>query len=158
MTLTRHFTATGFVVHKSCVALHWHLKVKAWLPPGGHIEPNEDPLQTVLREILEESGLIAEVVATSPPLGFTYPTSVEPPYTIMVEDIDDPVQGFHQHIDFIYFCRLKSVHLNLSDGWRWVSRNELVSGALLTMPDGEASTPADDVRTLGVTAIDLLKS
>ena len=55
--VTRHFTATGFVVHRGRVALHWHPKVKAWLPPGGHIEANEDPVQAVLREIEEETGL-----------------------------------------------------------------------------------------------------
>ena len=33
----RHFTATAFVVCGDSVALHWHQKVKAWLPPGGHI-------------------------------------------------------------------------------------------------------------------------
>jgi len=56
MTDTRHFTATGFVVHDGCVLLHWHPKVKAWLPPGGHIDENEDPVQAVLREVWEESG------------------------------------------------------------------------------------------------------
>ncbi len=59
LATTRHFTATGFVVHDDSIALHWHPKVKAWLPPGGHIEPNEDPVQAVLREIEEETGLKA---------------------------------------------------------------------------------------------------
>ncbi len=157
MALTRHFTATGFVVHQGCVALHWHEKVKAWLPPGGHIELNEDPVQAVLREVREESGLAADVAPTSPPLDLDYPTRVEPPYTIMVEDIDDPVEGFHQHIDLIYFCRPSSENVKLNAGWLWVSRHELASGTPLRMPDGEASTPPDDVRTLGMTAIDLLQ-
>ena len=43
MTTVRHFTATGFVVDSGRLLLHWHPKVKAWLPPGGHIEENEDP-------------------------------------------------------------------------------------------------------------------
>ena len=64
MAVTRHFTATGFVVHRGRVALHWHPKVKAWLPPGGHIDANEDPVQAVLREIEEETGLEAVVVPT----------------------------------------------------------------------------------------------
>ena len=45
MATVRHFTATGFVVHEGATLLHWHPKVKMWLPPGGHIEPNEDPVQ-----------------------------------------------------------------------------------------------------------------
>ena len=122
MTLVRHFTATAFVVHDDCVALHWHRKVKAWLPPGGHIEENEDPVQAALREVYEETGLRAEVVPTSEVIELQYPTQVLPPFTIMVEDIDDPVQGFHHHIDMIYFCRLTGPAVPLNDGWRWVSR------------------------------------
>ena len=70
---TRHFTATAFVVCGDSVALHWHQKVKAWLPPGGHIEPNEDPVQAVLRETMEETGIEAEVVPTSDHFGSRLP-------------------------------------------------------------------------------------
>ena len=34
-----------------------------------------------------------------------YPEQVHAPFTIEIEDIDDPVQGWHQHIDMIYFCK-----------------------------------------------------
>ena len=47
-------------------ALHWH-RLGLWLPPGGHIEPNEDPIQAVLREIEEETGVEALIVPTSTP-------------------------------------------------------------------------------------------
>ena len=117
--VVRHLTATGFVVHDHRVLLHWHPKVGAWLPPGGHIEENEDPVQAVLREIEEEAGVQAEVVSTGPRLDLDYPTQVEPPFTIMVEDIDDPETGFHQHIDMIYFCRLAGPAGPLNDGWMW---------------------------------------
>ena len=77
MTPVRHFTATGFVVHENRVLLHWHPKVREWLPPGGHINENEDPVQAVLREIEEEAGVRAEVVATGPYLDLEYPTQVQ---------------------------------------------------------------------------------
>ena len=48
----RHFTVTAFVVCGDSVALHWHPKVKAWLPPGGHIEPTEDSVQAVFRALV----------------------------------------------------------------------------------------------------------
>ena len=85
----------------------------AGLPPGGHIEPNEDPVQAVLREVAEETGVEAEVVPTGG-VGtaiWSTPRRSLPPLTIMVEDIDDPVQGFHQHIDFIYVCQPQSSHV-----------------------------------------------
>ena len=50
-TPVRHFTVTGFVVYMDSLLLHWHRKVKMWLPPGGHIEPNEDPVEAALREM-----------------------------------------------------------------------------------------------------------
>ena len=145
------------MVHEGCIALHWHPKVKAWLPPGGHIEPNEDPVQAVIREVSEETGLTVRVVPTAPRLDLAYPTQVEPPYTIMVEDIDDPDEGLHQHIDLIYFCSVVSAQTRLNEGSLWVSRDELASGASLSVAGVAASAPPDDVRTLGVTAIDLLR-
>ena len=59
--MDRHFTATGFVCFEGLVALHWHSKVKAWLPPGGHIMNNEDPEQAVIREIKEELDIIIDI-------------------------------------------------------------------------------------------------
>ena len=155
--IRRHFTATGFVVRNGCVALHWHRKVKAWLPPGGHIEPNEDPVQAVIRETLEETGIEVEVVSSpsAPNLGLGYPRQVAPPYTIMVEDIRDPVEGFHQHIDMIYFCRPKdAARAELADGWHWVSRESLSERRALTNADGRAEPPPQDARELGILAID----
>ena len=52
--MRRHFTATGFVVDGSRTLLHWHKRLEQWMPPGGHIELNEDPVQAVLREIEED--------------------------------------------------------------------------------------------------------
>ncbi len=159
--MVRHFTATGFVVHRRSVALHWHRKVGAWLPAGGHIEPNEDPVQAVLREVSEETGMEVRVAATSEMLGLSYPKEVTPPYTIMVEDIDDPVDGFHQHIDMIYFCRPLSESPCLYPGWRWVSADILESGAPLKREGtsdnsgcGNSVPPPEDVRALGIRAIE----
>ena len=155
----RHFTATGFVVRDGCVALHWHPKVKAWLPPGGHIEPNEDPVQAVKRETLEETGIAVEVAPTSsaPNLGVEYPRQVAPPYAIMVEDIHDPVEGFHQHIDMIYFCRPQdaaAASADLPDGWRWVSRESLSKRRPLPNANGAAEPPPEDVCRLGMAAVE----
>ena len=155
--ITRHFTATGFIVHRGSVALHWHAKVKAWLPPGGHIEPNEDPVQAVKREILEETGLQVQVLNTGPKLRLPYPEEVIPPYTIMVEDIYDPVQDFHKHIDMIYFCR-PTGETNLPDGWRWVSRHSLETASTLARDGGPPEPPPEDVRALGVRAIDFTQT
>lgn len=149
----RHFTASGYVAHEGRVLLHWHRKVQALLPPGGHIEPNEDPVETVLREIKEETGLVVEILSTGLPLDVEYPTQVPPPETIMVEDIQDPEAGPHQHIDLIYFCRLVGPAEDLKDGWYWVSEEALISREAVLQRDGSTVQPPEDVRRLALEAL-----
>ena len=158
MPIARHFTATGFVVHYDQVALHWHPKVQAWLPPGGHIEMDEDPVQAVLREIREESGIEAEVVLTGPRFDLDYPAQVAPPLTILIEDIDDPVAGHHKHIDMIYVCRLVGRSQPLKTGWMWVARDALAACKPLRRGDGFEAMPPEDVRLLALHAFNVVDS
>jgi len=62
-------------------------------------------VQAALREVEEEAGVRAEVVPTGTPMHLEYPEQVHALFTIESEDIDDPVQGWHQHIDMIYVCK-----------------------------------------------------
>jgi 8-oxo-dGTP diphosphatase len=43
-----------------CLLLGDHRKSGLWLPPGGHVEPDEHPRQAVIREAREELGLAAQ--------------------------------------------------------------------------------------------------
>jgi 8-oxo-dGTP pyrophosphatase MutT (NUDIX family) len=101
--VTRHFTATTFVVRDGRVLLHRHPKQNLWLPPGGHIERDELPHEAARREIEEETGLRirlhseAEAVA----LAREMECGVVPqPAFILIEDINP----YHQHIDLTYFA------------------------------------------------------
>ena len=150
MSLVRHFTATGFVVQDGATLLHWHPKLGMWLPPGGHVEENEDPVQAVLREVEEETGIRVEVVPTGDfEHDHAYPVQIPPPLTILVEDIDDPVDGFHQHIDFIYACRPAAAVSGAPDGWVWVSEEELAAGTPLSRRGASQELPPEDVRLVG---------
>lgn len=42
---------------RESVMLVHHVKAKAWLLPGGHADPGENPCRTVLREADEELGI-----------------------------------------------------------------------------------------------------
>lgn len=104
--IQKHFTATGVVLDETGRALLiLHKKLGVWLPPGGHVEPNETPDAAVLREIFEETGVRANLPATNEPRScadewaFVLPS----PIAVFLEDIG--CNGDHFHIDLIYRCR-----------------------------------------------------
>lgn len=118
----RQFTATVFVFHDKKVLLHYHAKLRKWLPPGGHIEPNETPPEAARREVLEETGL--EIVFIDQEI-LKIPISFERPFICLLEDVpahkDTPA---HQHMDFIYLA--KPVHGHMPyEGFHWFSKNQL---------------------------------
>ena len=153
MKTVRHFTATGYLVHKNSVYLHWHEKVKMWLPPGGHIEDNEDPVQAVKREVLEETVLESVIVERDQALSFEYPKLVSSPRYIMVEDIDDPQIGFHQHIDLIYYCRPKNGVQKIKQGWIAIGYDDLRQNQRLTIGEDKSVLLSQDVREMSMEAI-----
>ncbi len=159
--MIRHYTATGFVVEESRTLLHWHRRLQQWMPPGGHIEANEDPVQAVLREIHEETGIAAELIQTGEELPFDYPEQLPPPYTILVEDIPGPDEP-HKHIDLIYFCRPRhdAPREHRDDPTlRWVDEGELRGGQPLDVAGCGVSAPVpQDVRVLAVIAIEKERS
>ena len=58
--LPLHLTASALVVHPATgrILLRWHTRQQSWLQIGGHGDPGEtEPLEIVLRDGLEESGL-----------------------------------------------------------------------------------------------------
>jgi len=155
--MKRHFTATGFVVDGSRTLLHWHKRLQQWMPPGGHIEPDEDPVQAVLREIEEETGLVTEVMPAREPVPFRYPQQLPPPYTILVEDIPGPGEP-HEHIDLIYFCRVMNGRVNELSGdstLRWVDEADLRGSVPLDVTGcGLSVAVPEDVRQLALLAIE----
>ncbi len=100
--ITRDFTVATFVIDRDKVLLLWHKKLQMWLPPGGHIDPNELPDQAAIREVMEETGL--EVLLNSPLSAppMPGPRPLARPEGIQLESIGPG----HEHIDLIYFARL----------------------------------------------------
>lgn len=99
--VTRDFTVATFVVHAGKVLLLWHRKLQMWLPPGGHIDPNELPDEAAVREVQEETGLAVTLVSqpSLPPM--PGPRQLARPEGIQLEVIGPD----HEHIDLIYFAK-----------------------------------------------------
>ena len=156
--IKRHFTATGFIIERNNTLLHWHRKIQAWLPPGGHIIENEDPVQAVIREIYEETGIEVSIVGNQIKSNFKYPKRIFSPMAILIEDIHDPDIGYHQHIDLIYACKPKHEILTLSDKWLWISKDMLMSNQSLGLNNEQFLPPPDDVRELALEAFEIVTS
>lgn len=101
---SRQFVATLYVFHEGRCLLLWHKKLQSWLPPGGHLEENEDPAAGALREAQEETGLQVMVLARNGDLpGIAGVGVLVPPRLILEEEI--PATAYepaHHHIDFVY--------------------------------------------------------
>ncbi len=155
----KHFTSTSFVLHPSedKILLHWHSKVKTWLPPGGHIEKNETPVDTVIRETLEETGINIKLCNFNSSIAERIFAGVEEiiaPYTILLERINDPENGEHIHIDMIYFSEALNIS-DLKDGWFWANENDLKGNVNLNFNNSNNEKIQDDVKYFGLKCIEL---
>lgn len=98
--MERHFTVAAFVVDRERVLMLWHRKLNMWLPPGGHVEPNELPDEAAVREVREETGIVALLLPEDPGEIPPGPARLCRPEGIQLEDIGPG----HQHIDLVYFA------------------------------------------------------
>jgi ADP-ribose pyrophosphatase YjhB (NUDIX family) len=125
-TLVREFTVAVFVVHAGRVLLLFHPKLSRWLPPGGHVEPNELPDDAAVREVEEETGVSVRLVGGRG-LPIDEPRQLVVPAGIQLENI---APG-HQHVDLVYFavplpqCHLVSPHCAAEVRAAWFAPEDL---------------------------------
>ena len=159
--MERHFTVSGFVCSGDATLLHWHQKLQIWLPPGGHIDANEDPIQAVVREALEETGYACEVIPHEEPLPFSNIAQLPGPLKIIVAEVGaSPKEAAHQHIDFSYALRpiVGIERRTPEDQFIWVTADQLRSDEPLKLASCGVEMPApEDVRVIGLRAIELVR-
>lgn len=107
----KHTTAGAYLFHYDAdrgwrTGLIRHPVFDKWIQPGGHVEPNENPAETALREVAEETGF-TEVRLWQPhePARPNAADSYVPlPYWVMEHHLDGDNQlgKPHIHIDFKY--------------------------------------------------------
>lgn len=103
----RQFTATAYVIENQSVLLIHHKKMNKWLPPGGHMDPNETPPEAALREVLEETGLHVELIEQENIHIDHYNAKTFPrPWMCMLQEIPPfGLEEEHQHVDFVYIAK-----------------------------------------------------
>ncbi|MBQ4634714.1 MAG: NUDIX domain-containing protein [Bacilli bacterium] len=119
----RHFCASAFVIDPLTkkILLVFHTKFKKWVQPGGHIENDEYPEETVRREVFEETGYKIELLGERFPRedDFIKPLGIQ----------NNRGSNGEQHIDIIYAARpLNRVKVEADDeikNYRWFTREEL---------------------------------
>jgi 8-oxo-dGTP pyrophosphatase MutT (NUDIX family) len=123
--VTRDFTVAVFVVDAGRILLHEHRKLGKWLPPGGHIEPNELPDVAARREVVEEAGIdVCLVGGRGLPRDYPgQPVQLVVPAGIQVEFI---APG-HEHIDLVYFAVPLDSAAPIDPAFRWLALTDLAS-------------------------------
>jgi 8-oxo-dGTP pyrophosphatase MutT (NUDIX family) len=131
------FVVTIFIVHEKKVLFIKHKLLNRWLPIGGHIELDEDPMQALYREIKEECGLDVEVIGNVPDC------EPEPGTTLLIApsylDIHEMGnQRSHRHVSLTYFARAKDANAILAerehDDIRWLSERDLTDPSYKLTP------------------------
>ncbi len=135
------FTVSVFVVCGDRVLYRFHDKVHKWLVPGGHIELNEVPEQSALREVFEEVGLtvslynpeklsLATMAEDSEAIGREGYREILPPVFMNIH----PLPGdTHRHIDFVYFASSENMETvepegkEKSGGLLWLTKEDVVA-------------------------------
>jgi 8-oxo-dGTP pyrophosphatase MutT (NUDIX family) len=120
------FTVEVFIVYDDKILLRKHDKYKMWLAVGGHVELDEDPNQSAIREVKEEVGLDISLVSEHKVHHADTYMELIPPAFMNRHRINDG----HEHVTMVYFAKSNSDYLILSDSekseeCRWFSRDEL---------------------------------
>lgn len=146
MEITRHFTATTIIINKDKALLHLHKKLGIWIPVGGHIDRDELPQETAIREAKEESGLVITLYNPDKQIPMGTVKQLFRPMHILLEDINQ----FHQHIDFIYYAYseidILQPEASETTELKWFTATEI----------NKLEGAPDNVRALALEAINLL--
>jgi 8-oxo-dGTP pyrophosphatase MutT (NUDIX family) len=134
------FTTSIYIVFDGRVLLHKHKKLGIWLPPGGHIELDEDPNEAALREAKEETGLEVTLVGKGAEYGSPYRArDLIPPRFLNRHYYDDT--HTHEHVDLCFFARSatdQARHEIEGGEIHWFTKEEIGGGKYDIVPDVRA--------------------
>lgn len=137
--MKKQFTATGYVVdaERTAMLMVFHKGLQCWLPPGGHVDPDEFPSDAALREVQEETGLQAwhagpAFVDLAP--NQSTESQLPTPFAMAAQLIpQSPKDVEHIHMDMMFLLEADpsapvTVRESEVDDVLWASRNEVING------------------------------
>lgn len=103
--MIRHLTATGAVFdpnHQVVLLMH-HVKSGFWQFPGGHLYDDESPEEAARREVLEETGVRADLVFSAvDQMSFPRAAYYATPFMIRGYPSAEKKNPGHEHMDMLY--------------------------------------------------------
>jgi len=132
------FVASGVVMNKSYdkILFVYHKKLQKWLYPGGHLDPNELPHIAAQREVLEETGVKADVVHVGIALNLDTKNKDEAqmptPLCVLYEKIPaNAKEEEHMHYDFVYLMVAKDTQIQVAEREvaqvEWLSKDQIAA-------------------------------
>jgi 8-oxo-dGTP pyrophosphatase MutT (NUDIX family) len=145
----KHLTASVWIVSETSpkkILLVHHKKYNKWLQPGGHVEPFENPLETAIREVKEETGIDISFLRDEIVVVDEEGTFLPKPAYLMEQTIAaHKEQPKHYHIDVMYVVTVSEQALthavSESHGIGWFTKDE----ALLLPTHADTRIILDDI-------------
>jgi 8-oxo-dGTP pyrophosphatase MutT (NUDIX family) len=130
--LIKHYTASVFIFTDSIprkVLLVHHKKFDKWMQPGGHQEEHENPIETAIREVHEETGLdITPYLGVVNPIDDIAGFIPRPQYLLEEKIVKHGKEPEHYHLDQVYHVRIPeqppAVSKRESHDVRWFTSEE----------------------------------
>ena len=131
--MRKHFTATAYIAAKIDgeikILLHKHKKLGFWVGIGGHVEKEENPVDTAMREVKEETNLDITCISSTkkPLLRETEVSEIPLPIMLLEEripayDSEPP----HIHIDNIFAATTKHPeNVSMSEEYEWFNNSQI---------------------------------
>ena len=131
------FSTSVYIVYKNKVLLHRHKVLGIWLPPGGHIDLDEDPNESAVREAKEETGLDVKLVGNTTEYESVFGARELIPPKFLGRHYYDSTHT-HEHVDCAYFARTESDnarHEVEGGEIRWFTKEEIERNDYDIVPD-----------------------
>jgi 8-oxo-dGTP pyrophosphatase MutT (NUDIX family) len=113
-----------------------HKKMGVWMPPGGHQEKDENPIEAAIRETLEETGInISAYLPKQKQIDAVAHTIPKPDYFLEEKISEFEGQPEHFHLDHVYVVKIpfqQPVNSDMeSHSIGWFSLKDISSKPLL---------------------------